>query len=90
MGVTSKNNNHSFADKLANPFPTYKNEFEQMLNEGHQLIKLSEDEIKTAYDEFKHFIASEPSSTVVFAALKKLKLNPQKTVVVINSGRGII
>jgi len=90
VGVTSKNTNHSFADKLANPFPAYKTEYEQMLKEGHQLIRLDEAEIKSAYAEFKNFVVCEPSSTVVFAALKKLKLSREQTVVVINSGKGLI
>lgn len=89
IGVASKNTHRSVADKLANPFPAYEKEYEQILKDGHELIRLDENEIKAAYEEFKDFFVCEPSSTVVFAALKKLKLSSEETVVVINSGRWI-
>jgi len=89
VGVTSRNTHNSFADKLANSFSGYEQEYKQILKDGHEIMKVSEDEIKSAYHDFKNLFVCEPSSTVVWAVLKKLKLNEKENIVVINSGRGI-
>jgi threonine synthase len=86
VGVEAK---HSFADKLSCSWRPYDVKIDEILAEGHIFLKLSEEEVREAYEEYKDLYTSEPSATVVWAALKKLELKPDDKVILINSGKGV-
>lgn len=90
IGVGVKQKWYSYADKLWTPWTPYKAKIESITKEKHQYVKLGEDEIKKTYKEFKSFINCEPSSSVVFAALLKIKFNKKDKIILINTGKGII
>lgn len=89
IGVGVKQKFHSFADKLWTPRIPYEKEINSILKIGHRYIKLNENEIKKVYKEFKKIIKCEPSSTVVFAALSKIKFNKKDKIILINTGKGL-
>ncbi len=88
MGV--KNKHYSFADKLYTPWVPYENEINEIIKKGNKLIRLREDEVKKSYEEYKDKFDIEPSSSVVFVALQKLKFKNEDNVVLINSGKGLM
>ncbi len=78
----------SFADKLHALWTPYQAHFGAMMNEGHRIILLDEGEIRAAYATMRDVVASEPSGTAVYGALRKVSIPPKDLVVVINSGYG--
>ena len=86
VGVSSS---PSFADKLSTPWTPYKSRIAKILESKHRLIKLSELEVHKLFEKYKHRFRSEPSSTVVWAALEKLNIGPDKKIILVNSGQGL-
>ncbi len=78
----------SIADKLHALWTPYRAYFGEMMNHGHRVVLLHEGEIRAAYLGMRDIISIEPSSAAAFAALKRVKLFPNETVVVVNSGKG--
>jgi threonine synthase len=89
IGVGVQNTTHSFADKLSTPWTPYTKAFEHYQKLGHPIYRLTEEEVKKTDKIFKNIVPSEPSSSIVFAALEKHKFNRTDTVVFINSGRAL-
>jgi len=81
--------NPSCADKLNTPWTPYEAKIRKILTEGHGLITLNEKDIKSVYSFSKNLIDCEPSSSVTFGVLTKLKIKPSAKVIVINSGKGL-
>ena len=90
IGVGVKDKWQSFADKLHTPWTPYKSKIQSILKEGHKIIKLEEEEIKEAYKQYKDKFNIEPSSSVVFGMLPKLKFKKEDKIILINSGKGIL
>lgn len=90
IGVGVKDKWHSYADKLHTPWTPYKSKIQSILKEGHKIIKLDEEEIKKAYKENSTILDIEPSSSVVFGVLPKLKIDKNNKIILINSGKGLI
>lgn len=83
IGVSPKNKEESFADKLSAIWiPPMK------IRKRSEIIKLDESEIRRAYETFRKYFNSEPSSAVVYGVLKKLKIENTSKVIIINSGKG--
>lgn len=76
----------SFADKLHALWTPYQAHFGAMMNEGHRIILLDEGEIRAAYLTMRDVMPSEPSSSAVYGALRKVSIPPKDLVVMINSG----
>lgn len=89
VGVRSKSRTGSFADKLYGEYTPYEAEVNKILGEGNLMIELSEEEIRESYAEFKKYFDCEPSSAVVFRALRRLNPEKDKRIVLVNSGKGI-
>lgn len=90
VGIGSQNTNHSFADKLSTPWTPYSKALEHYEKNGHTILRLTEQEIREAYNKFKNITSCEPSSSVIFAALKKYHFRPTDTVVFLNSGKALL
>lgn len=90
IGVGVKDKWQSFADKLHTPWTPYKLKIQSILKEGHKIIKLEEGEIKEAYKRYKDKFDIEPSSSVVFGVLPKLKFKKEDKIILVNSGKGIM
>ncbi len=90
VGVGVKDKWHSYADKLHTPWTPYKSKIRSILKEGHKLIKLDEEEIKKAHKQNSTILDTEPSSSVVFGALPKLKIDRNNKIILINSGKGLL
>lgn len=80
---------HSFADKLSTPYTPYAQHIKRIVKAGNKLILLNEKEVMDTYEDYKEALQVEPSATVVWAALPKLKLKDEDVVVVVNSGSGV-
>ena len=89
IGVEVKNKWVSFADKLHTPWTPYRSKIQSILKEGHKIISLDEAGIKTAFKENNKIVDIEPSSSVVFGVLPKLKFEKKDKIILINSGRGL-
>jgi cysteine synthase len=87
IGIGTQNTSHSFADKLSTPWTPYTKTLEHYTGNGHSIYRLTEQEIRETYNTFKNIMACEPSSSIVFAALKKHHFKPADTIVFINSGK---
>lgn len=90
IGIGTQNTLHSFADKLSTPWTPYAKALEHYQKLGNPIFRLTEDEVKKTYLEFKNIAPCEPSSSVVFAAIKKFKFSLNDTIVFLNSGKSLI
>lgn len=88
IGVTARRQ-FSFADKLYTPYTPYAQKLRALTRQGHSIVKLDEATIRKTYLEIKKYLRCEPSSCLVFAALKTIK-NKKAKVVVVNSGKGVV
>lgn len=79
----------SVADKLYTPYTPYKRRIETILKEGHLYIHSSDEQIYATYKKIYQIISCEPSSAAVFAALPKIDIGENCTVIAINSGKGV-
>jgi threonine dehydratase len=77
----------SVADKLHTNWTPYAKKLKSITREKHRIIYLSEQEIKQAYTIARKYVQCEPSSAIVFGALKKYQFKNDNTVVIINSGK---
>lgn len=89
VGVRVENRLSSKASKLTSIWTPYENLNKYLNKTNHHLIFISELEVNQAYKVASEFITCEFSSSVVFAALEKLRFNEDDSVLLINSGRGI-
>ncbi len=87
IGVGVQNTSYSLADKLSTPWTPYTKALQAHAENGHSLYYLGEEEIRKTHAVFKNIVRSEPSSSVVFAALEKHKFKPKDTIVFMNSGK---
>lgn len=87
IGVGVQNTLKSYADKLHTPWTPYARALEAMEKRGHVIFRLDEAEIKATYTKYRHVVPCEPSSAVVFAALRKFPFKSTDRVVFVNSGR---
>lgn len=90
IGVGVKDKWQGFADKLHTSWTPYKSKIQSILKEGHKILKLEEEEIKEAYKQSKDEFDIEPSSSVVFGVLPKLKFKKEDKIILVNSGKGIM
>jgi threonine synthase len=90
IGVGVKDKWHSYADKLHTPWTPYKSKIQSILREGHKILRLDEEEIKKAYKENSTILDMEPSSSVVFGVLPKIKMEKNNKIILINSGKGLL
>jgi len=79
----------SLADKLYSKYTPYQSKIKDILKKGNKIIWLNRREVGLAYKKFRKIIRCEPSSSVVFGALRKMKFRENDKVILINSGRGI-
>lgn len=87
IGVGVQNTSHSFADKLYTPWTPYANAIGNYTKMGHEVYRLSENEVQEAYKKYKYLVECEPSSSVVFSAIERLKFKKEDKIVFVNSGR---
>jgi cysteine synthase len=87
IGIGVQNTSYSIADRLSTAWTPYTKALQAYAEQGHSLYYLCEEEIKKTHAMFKNMVRSEPSSSVVFAALQKHSFKPKDTIVFINSGK---
>lgn len=76
---------HSIADKLTAPGHAYKGRFDP----GKQrFFGIPEAEIVKAYQIARQYLLCEPSSAIVFNALRRIPAKETDTIVIINTGNG--
>lgn len=80
----------SAADKLSARWTPYKSKISKILKEGHSFIRLKENEVAKTYQVNKKKMKCEISSSVVWAALKKVRIPDNSKIVILNSGRGLV
>jgi threonine synthase len=76
----------SVADKLHTNWTPYAKKIKSITAKKHKIIHLSEQEIKQACTIARKYVRCEPSSAIVFGAVRKIKLKKTDTVIIINSG----
>lgn len=81
---------HSFADKLHTSYRPYQKKLDTITTKKHTIFYLTEEEIKESFNSTKNILQCEPSSSIVWAGLNKINDIKNKTVVIINSGKGIV
>lgn len=87
IGVGVQNTLHSFADKLHTPWTPYTKVMQKFQDQGNPIYRLSETEVRDTWQKYQNVVRSEPSSTVVFAALEIHPFKKGETIVFINSGK---
>ncbi|MEK7460883.1 MAG: PLP-dependent lyase/thiolase [Patescibacteria group bacterium] len=87
IGIGVQNTMRSAADKLYTPWTPYAKVMAKFDKLGHKIFRLTEEEIKSTWQTHQHLADLEPSSAVVFAAVKKMTFAPTDTVVFVNSGK---
>ena len=90
IGIGVQNTIQSVADKLSTPWTPYAKALEYHQKNGHSVYRLTETEVKDTYKTFKNVVDCEPSSAVVFAAIKKYHFKPTDRIVFLNSGKSAI
>ena len=86
IGVTPTQST-SIADKLTCIWTPYRKEIERITQEkDNQVIKITEEQIEENYQSAQKYLTCEPSSAVVFGALKNVPLEKDVVILLINSG----
>jgi threonine synthase len=82
----------SQADKIAQPYAGFEPQVNALLGKGNTILEVTEEELMKAHNYVNNelTISAEPSAAIAFAGLEKMKLNPNDTVVVINTGNGFV
>lgn len=90
IGVGVESITRSFADKLSTPWTPYAKALEKYQSLGHPIYRLTEEEVKETFNSFKNVVNCEPSSSIIFAAIKKHPFKTTDNIVFLNSGKALI